>query len=176
MKAEHVKTRTALLFVSACRESDCGPSAAAGLRPKAEPFRTSCCSHKKPGLETGKPKLAATRYCPVKKARRGRATAVCVALLKRGQVYRMLEASTKVWRQVEKVKRKKQRSRKQPDPLEICPRCGNVTAKRRPRRPIVTGSPHRRSSHPPMWLHSREMPDSADHIQSLRTNRLSGVF
>ena len=54
----------------------CGLQAFGQAEPSQGP---SCCSHEKPGLETGKPKLAATRYCPVKKASRGTAKAASLA-------------------------------------------------------------------------------------------------
>ena len=64
--------RLALLsFVSACRKVTAVCLRLQAFGRKRSRSEASCCSHEKPGLETGKPKLAATRYGPVKKASRG---------------------------------------------------------------------------------------------------------
>ena len=117
------------LFVSACRKVTAVCLRLQAFGQKRSRSEASCCSHEKPGLETGKPKLAATRYCPEKKASRGTAKAVWPASQKMGRVCRKLGASTKAWHAAEKVKRKMQRSRKRADRLRICPHCGSVRAK-----------------------------------------------
>ena len=61
------------LFVSACRKVTAVRLRLQAFGRKRSRSEASCCSHEKPGLKTGKPKLAATRYCPVKKASRGTA-------------------------------------------------------------------------------------------------------